>query len=200
VYIETEGTVLYVDETRQYYFTTDREELQKCKSTKVGSYIWKQNQPLLNSHLKESCVVKLLAPRVTIPRSCDVRIVSIIHPVWTKLEKRNEWIYFIPTGDTVTIVCAKGEPVEVIINRTGKLTIQVGCKGYTKTTLLSTLSDIKVNASEIGGDLLSKVDAEFDCCEHLSSRINLSHTDLDMKFKHVVNQVGSISRYSSLAD
>jgi hypothetical protein len=32
-----EGTVLYVDETRQYYFTTDREELHKCKSTKVGS-------------------------------------------------------------------------------------------------------------------------------------------------------------------
>jgi hypothetical protein len=40
--------------------------------------------------------------------------------MWTKLEKRNEWIYFIPTSDSVTIVCANREPVEVIINHTGE--------------------------------------------------------------------------------
>jgi hypothetical protein len=79
--------------------------------------------------------------------------------------------------------------VEVIINHTGKLTIQAGCEGYTKTTILSTLREIKVNASEIGDDLLSKVDAKCNCCEHLNSRIILNHTDLDMKFKHVINQV-----------
>jgi hypothetical protein len=51
------------------------------------------------------------------------------------------------------------------------------------------VSEIKVNVSGKGGDLLSKVDTNFECCEHLSSRTNLSHIDLDMKFKHVVNQV-----------
>jgi hypothetical protein len=189
VYIETESAILHVDETRQYYFTTDREELNKCKSAKRVSYICKQTRPLLNSHLRESCVIKLLQPRVTIPKSCDTRIVSIINPVWTKLEDRNEWIYFIPSRDSVTIVCANKEPMEIVISGTGKLTIQAGCKGYTKTALLTTLSEIKINASEKGGDLLSKVDAEFDCCDQLSSRINLSHIDLDMKFKHIVNQV-----------
>jgi hypothetical protein len=188
VYIETEGSVLYVDETRQYYFTTNREELNKCKSVRTGSYICKQSQPLLNSHLRESSLVKMLQPRVSIPRSCDTRIVSITHPVWTKLEKRNEWIYFIPNSDSVTIVCAHREPLEIIIGHTGKLAIQAGCRGYTKTALLSTMNEIKVNVSEKGGDLMSRVDADFECCEHLSSRINLSHIDLDMKFKHVVNQ------------
>lgn len=189
VYIETEGRVLYVDETRQYYFTTSREELSKCKSVKADSYICKQTQPLLNSHLRESCIVKLLQPRITVPQSCDTRIVSLTHPVWTQLEKRNEWIYIIPSSNSVTIVCSHKEPVEVILSRTGKLKIQAGCKGYTKTAVLSTTSEVKVNATRTGGDLLSKVDAEFECCENFGSHINLSHIDLDMKFKHVVNQV-----------
>jgi hypothetical protein len=55
VYIETEISVLYVAETRQHYFTTDSEELYKCKSTKAGSYVCKQNQPLLSSHLRVLC-------------------------------------------------------------------------------------------------------------------------------------------------
>jgi hypothetical protein len=76
--------------------------------------------------------------------------------VWTKLEKRNEWIYFIPTRDSVLIVCAKKEPVEVLISHTGKLAIQAGCKGYTETAILSTVSEFKVNASGKGSDLLSR--------------------------------------------
>ncbi|PNF24653.1 hypothetical protein B7P43_G18128, partial [Cryptotermes secundus] len=182
VYIETENSILYVDETRQYYFTTSREELDKCKLMKARSFVCKQNQPLLNSHLRESCVVKLLQPRRTIPQSCDTRVVCITHTVWTQLERRNEWIYFIPSSDSVTIVCPNKEPVEVLLTHTGKLEIQAGCKGYTKTALLSTIKEIKVNDSRNGGDLLSKVGAEFECCEQLGSHLNLSHIDLDMKF------------------
>jgi hypothetical protein len=63
VYTETESLVLYVDKTRQYYSTTNKEELNKCKSVKAGLYICKQSQPLLNSHLRQSCVVKF-QPRV----------------------------------------------------------------------------------------------------------------------------------------
>jgi hypothetical protein len=51
------------------------------------------------------------------------------------------------------------------------------------------VSKIKINASGKGGTLLSKVDDQFECCGHLSSHINLRHIDLDMKFKHVANQV-----------
>jgi hypothetical protein len=82
--------------------------------------------------------------------------------------------------------------VEVVITHTRKLKIQAGCKGYTRTAILSMMNEINVNTSGKGNDLLSKIDAEFDCCEHLISRINLSHIDLDMKFKHVVNQVDDL--------
>jgi hypothetical protein len=196
VYIETENQILYVDETRQYYFTTIREKLSKCKSAEAGVYICKQTQPLLNSHMQESCMVKLFQPRVTIQQICDTRIVHISHSIWTRLEKRNEWIYFIPSSDSVTIACPNKEPVEVVLRYTGKLKIQSGCKGYNKTALLSTESEIRVNTSRNGGDLLSKVDSEFECCESLGISINLSHVDLDMKFKHVVTHVEDL-KYAS---
>jgi hypothetical protein len=46
VYIETENQILYVDETRQYYFTAIREKLSKCKSAEAGVYIY-VNRPNL---------------------------------------------------------------------------------------------------------------------------------------------------------
>jgi hypothetical protein len=141
-------------------------------------------------------MVKLLQPRITIPQICDTRIVHISHSIWTQLEKRNEWIYFIPSSDSVTIVCPNKEPVEVVLRYTGKLKIQSGCKGYSKTALLSTESEIRVNTSRNGGDLLSKVDSEFECCESLGISVNLSHVDLDMKFKYVVTHVEDL-KYAS---
>jgi hypothetical protein len=55
VYIETENKLLYVDQTREYYFSTDREDLRRCKTLEPNKYVCKQTRPLLNSHMQESC-------------------------------------------------------------------------------------------------------------------------------------------------
>jgi hypothetical protein len=107
IYIERKNKLLHVDQTRQYYgyFSTDREELRRCKTVEFSKYICKQTQLLLNSHMQESCAIKLLQPRLSIPKICDTRIVQLAHTIWTQLEKRNEWIYFIPSSDSLTILC-----------------------------------------------------------------------------------------------
>jgi hypothetical protein len=189
VYIETENQIMCIDQTRQYYFATTRDEINRCKSVKPGTYICKQKQPLLNSHMQESCMVKLLQPRINIRKICDTRVVQITHTVWTQLEKRNEWIYFIPSSDSITILCPEKEPIDVVLRNTGKLKIEAGCKGYSQTALLSTKNEIKVNTSRCGGDLLSKVESQFNCCEQLGISINLSNIDLDLKFKQVVTHM-----------
>ena len=81
VYLETGNELLYVDQIRQYYFATSREELRRCKSAEPNAYICKQSQPLLNSHMQESCEIKLLQPRLTIPNICDTWVVHIMHMV-----------------------------------------------------------------------------------------------------------------------
>jgi hypothetical protein len=189
VYLETNKELLYVDQTRQYYFATSREDLRRCKSTELNSYICKQSQPLLNSHMQESCEIKLLQPRLNIPKVCDTRIVKIVNTIWTQLEKGNEWIYFIPSSESITILCPEKEPVDIVLRGTGKLSIQSGCKGYSLTAMLATQKNIQVNNSRHGGDLLSKVESHFDCCEQFGTSINLSHIELDMKLKHVVTHM-----------
>jgi hypothetical protein len=77
MYIETDNKLLYVEQARQYYYMTDRDELRRCKTTELNKYICKQTQPLLNSHMQESCAVKLLQPRPNIPKICDSRIVQL---------------------------------------------------------------------------------------------------------------------------
>jgi hypothetical protein len=84
----------------------------------------------------------------------------------------------------------------MILIGTGKLTIQVRCKGYSVTALLSTKSDIQANTSKYGGDLLSKVESPFECCENLGIPLNLSHIELDMKFKHVISHMEDL-KYAS---
>jgi hypothetical protein len=83
------------------------------------------------------------------------------------------------------ILCPEKEPVHIVLRGTGKLSIQSGCKGYSQTAFLTTQNNIQVNISR-HGDLLSKVESQFECCEQFSTSINLSHVELDMKFKHVV--------------
>jgi hypothetical protein len=90
VYTEPGSNVLCIDQTRQYYFLIDREKLRLCKlaQAQANFYLCKQSQPLLNSHMQESCEVKLMQPRVKIPRVCDMRVVHVDHTIWTQLEKK----------------------------------------------------------------------------------------------------------------
>jgi hypothetical protein len=123
VYTEPRSNVLCIDQTRQYYFLIDREKLRLCKLAQANFYLCKQSQPLLNSHMQESCEVKLMQPRVGIPRICDMRVVHVDHTIWTQLETRNEWVYFMPVSDGITIVCQEEEPVQIKLTGTKKQTL-----------------------------------------------------------------------------
>jgi hypothetical protein len=76
-----------------------------------------------------------------------------------------------------------------VLRGTGKLGIQSGCKGYSLTSLLTAQNIIQVNTSRYGGDLLSKIESEFECCEQFGTSVNLSHVELDMKLRHIVTHM-----------
>ena len=48
------------------------------------------------------------------PPSCDKRVVESSNSVWTQLAN-NEWIYFVPTSESITIVCMDKPPVDVTV-------------------------------------------------------------------------------------
>ena len=78
VYIETGNCILYIDQTRQYYFTTNQDELVHCKTLEPQLFVCKQRRPLFSSHMQEMCAVKMLQlslvyPRFVIHELCPLR-------------------------------------------------------------------------------------------------------------------------------
>jgi hypothetical protein len=67
LYIDTDESILCLDQTRQCYFMITNDELEGCKILNPNSYTCKQNHPLMSSHSKESCAVKLPQPTRDIP-------------------------------------------------------------------------------------------------------------------------------------
>ena len=191
LYIEAGKPFLWIDQARQYYFLTDGEWMDSCKVLNARFYVCKQNQPLLSSHLHESCVVKLLQPRGGVPPSCDRRIVEISNSIWTKLAT-NEWIYFVPKSEGITILCGDRPPINIEVSGIGKLGINANCKGFGKSALFQTHSILNPDASGYESDFLSRVNLEYDCCEWLNIRVNLSSLGMNTSFRHVVSHLDEL--------
>ena len=195
LYIDTAESILCLDQARQYYFMLTEEEFGLCKTMDFSSYICKQKHPLMSSHLRESCAVKLIQARQGIPKSCETRVVELTNTVWVQL-MNNQWIYFAPGMDSVTILCNDKEPIDVVLKGVGKLSIDSGCKGYSTSAVLQTSTTVPSNSSLKGGDLLTQIPLKFDCCEEMSIKLNVSHVPLDIKSKQLVSHLDDL-RYAS---
>jgi hypothetical protein len=136
----------------------DKEWMDSCKILNAMLYVCKQNQPLLSSHLQETCMVKLLQPRGSVYPSCEKRVVEISKSVWTQLEN-NEWIYFVPS-ESVTVLCIDKPPADEILSGIGKLGISANCKGFGKLALFQTHSIMNVDNPGYESDFVSKVNLE----------------------------------------
>jgi hypothetical protein len=195
LYIDTGKSFLWIDQARQYYFLSEKEVLEECKIIHPMLYVCKQNQPLLSSHLHENCLVKMLQPRGTVPTICEKRVVELSNSVWTQLEN-NEWIYFVPASESITILCEEKPPMDVIVSGIGKLGIRENCKGYGRSAHFQTHFILNVEAIGYESDFLSKVNLEYDCCEHLNAKSNLSSLHLNTSFKHIVSHLDDLKMAS----
>jgi hypothetical protein len=195
LYIETGKSFLWIDQARKYYFLTDGHWITFCRLLIPKSYVCKQNQPLLSSHLHENCMVQLLQPRGKVPTSCDKRMVEISHSVWTQLSN-NAWIYFVPKSETVTVLCGNKPPVDVVVSGIGKLSITANCKGFGKTAIFQTHAILNLDTTGYESDFLSKVHFEYDCCEDLDIKVNLSSIRTNTSFRHVVSHLDDLKMAS----
>jgi len=191
LYIETGKPFLWIDKARQYYFLSDGVWTDTCKLLNPMSYVCKQSDPLLSSHLHENCIVRLLQPRTSVPTICDKRVVELSNSVWTQLAN-NEWIYFVPKSEGITILCGDRSPIDIVVSGVGKLGINANCKGFGKSALFQTHSILNMGAAGYESDFLSKVNLEYDCCEWLNVKVNLSSVHMNTSFKHLVSHLDDL--------
>jgi len=165
--------------------------MDSCKILNAMLYVCKQNQPLLSSHLHENCTVKLLQPRGSSPPpSCDKRVVESSNSVWSQLEN-NEWIYFVPKSESITIVCMDKPPVDVIVSGIGKIGISANCKGFGKSALFQTQSILHVENPGYESDFMSSTFG-IQLLGELNVKFNISTTSLNTCFKHIVSNLDDL--------
>jgi hypothetical protein len=95
----------------------------------------------------------------------------------------NEWIYFVPISDSVTIPWVNKYPADITVSRIGKLGTGANCKGYGKSTLFQTHSILNVDNPGYESYFISTVNVEYDCCEELNMKLNFSNTNLNTTFQ-----------------
>jgi hypothetical protein len=193
-YVNTEESNLCIDETRQYYFGISDAEFDSCKNVNSQTKICKQKHPLLSSHLQESCAVNLLQPRMEFSKNFDTRLVQVKNTIWTQLDD-NEWLYFAPVTESVTVLCNDRAPLDVTFTGVGKMILYSGSKGYSSVALLQTNTVVKAKAIK-REDIVSRIHFDLDCLEELGIRFNTSNSPINFEFKHVASHLDDLKHAS----
>ena len=108
LYIDVRGSVLCLDQTKQYYFAMTDVELSKCKLAEPGRYVCTHQLTLLST--VTTCAVTLLHKRDSLPPVCETRLIRLSNTVWTQLSN-NSWIFYTPHPDVITILCYDHSPL-----------------------------------------------------------------------------------------
>jgi hypothetical protein len=93
--------------------------------------------------------------------------------------------------DSITVVCRK-KPIDVPMRSVGELNPTSGCTAYSRSALLQTYSLVKSNYSSSNNDFALQIYVEYDCCENLDCKINMSLINLNTKFKHIVSHLDDL--------
>jgi hypothetical protein len=158
--------------------------------------VCKQDRPLISGQVQVECAVRLLKKHSTLPSSCELHYVLLNYTVWTQISK-NEWVYYIPNRDSITILCADRVPVDVLLKGAGKLSIDPDCKGYSKAALLQPMRSVKANTSSAREHRLAQAQLSTECCEELNARVNLSRLNLNLNFRQTVSHADDL-RYAGI--
>jgi hypothetical protein len=78
------------------------------------------------------------------------------------------------------------------MKKIGKLGIYANCKGYGKSALFQTHSILDVHNPGYESDFRSRVHLEYDCCEELNLKFNISTVSLNTSFKHNVSHLDDL--------
>ena len=197
IFILPEREYLLVDTAKRYYARLGLNEFKDCKLITSRYRVCKQSGPVQLTHLHEECEVEMLQSLRAIPRSCSQRIAEINQTAWTQLDG-NEWLYVAPRPDTLTILCPKQEPTDIVIEGTGRLGLHSNCKAYGTRVLIQAQAVVSANNSE--KDIIPPLSLDYDCCEFVRKDFKLKDIQLELPLKNVVNRLDDLRLASHKVD
>ena len=85
LYMDVQDSVLCLGQNKQYYFTMQEGELDKCKLAGPDHNVCTHQRTLLSTVATDSCAVALLHKRDKLPPVCDTTLIRLSNTVWTQL-------------------------------------------------------------------------------------------------------------------
>lgn len=82
--------------------------------------------------------------------------------------------------------------MDIILSGIGKLGISADSKGFGKSALFQIHSILNIDNSGYETDFMSKVNLEYDCCEELNMKLNISTLSLNTSYKHIVSNLDDL--------
>lgn len=136
--IVPESNNLCIDAVKQHYIMLSDLELAFCKTTVGNNYVCKQKKPILLVHLHGGCEANLFVPSLSIPKTCNKKILFVAYPIFIQLAQANSWLYTIPTKENVDLNCKSiKQRLSLTLNGTGIFHINSNCSAYTKDMILA---------------------------------------------------------------
>jgi hypothetical protein len=103
-------------------------------------------------------------------------LVQVKNTTWAQIDN-NEWLYFAPTTESVTVLCNDKDPSDVTLTGVGKTALNPGCMEYSLITLLQT-SGLVMAKDVKGEDVISRIQVVLDCLEKIRIRFNTSNSPI----------------------
>ena len=193
LFIQPEKPYIFMDIAKRFYSKLTESDLSKCKKINMYWRVCKQMYPILSTHLHEECEAKMLQPIRKIPSDCSVRVAILNQTLWTQLDN-NEWLYVSARPESITILCEKQDPVDVVINGTGKLKLVKKCKGYGPKVLIQ--SQFVFNSNYSNKDVIPPLSLSYDCCLDWNVAETVNSMKIDTHLNHIVNNIEDL-KYAS---
>lgn len=158
-YIDPSFPYLALSGSRVYYGRM--ESLSGCRSVPPGVYICDEVVLHLTKE-RPVCETELrLYPQLPkLPKDCQVRVLKSDMEIFHQVQE-NRWLYILTDLTAATLNCGDSRIHDFQMQGTGILTLDIGCKCYTASTLLTATSNSSANYTTYVPSVNINTD---DCC------------------------------------
>ncbi|KAL4119007.1 hypothetical protein QTP88_011880 [Uroleucon formosanum] len=126
-------SVLALSSNREYFIPLTESQLKNCIRVDISFYC--SQTVCMYSSTNTICGVNSLLGLREEFSVCKVQFVKITNSIFSRLEHMNTWLY-IAVSENVGIKCESEDPLNLILNGTGKITLNTQCVLYAKQIIL----------------------------------------------------------------
>jgi len=124
-----------VNKTQKNFISFGEHQLTKCIVLK-NAFVCPNEHPIDVNDQLQNCEQNLFNSPLSIPSSCNKKILLSRLTVWHRLAGENTWL-FVVQNETITIPCENEiQTKRVTLNNIEKISINPKCKIYTKNNIL----------------------------------------------------------------